>query len=379
MPPKPPNSGEPPGGTPSDATETGRRAVEEMIRTTGAWLAGNGPEGDVVISSRARLARNLAGHRFTPRSDPAEKAEIADTLRDALASIRGGEAFHYLDLESLPALDRQILLERHLISREQFEARGRRGLAVDREESLAVMVNEEDHLRLQSLRPGLQLEEVHRQVDRLDDELSETVTLAWDEELGYLTACPTNLGTGLRVSVMLHLPALVLTRHLEKAFRALHELKLAVRGLYGEGTESQGDFYQVSNQITIGRGEEEILEDLRATIEGIVLYERLARERLKGAELTKITDRVWRAWAMLAHARLLTSEEAMKHLSSLRLGLHLGLIDRPGVAVLNEIFLYSLPAHLQRLSGNELPPEERDVARARFVRERIAEAGPVPD
>lgn len=348
--------------------------IPELIHSTGEWLRGDGPHSDIVISSRIRLARNLAHHRFSVTMSPEERREVMQTVRDALASIPSGSHLHWIDLEETPPLHRKVLVERHLISREHDEADHARGVAIDSLEMISVMVNEEDHLRIQSLRSGLRLHEGFEILNRLDDELSEAIDYAFDEELGYLTACPTNLGTGLRVSVMLHLPALVMTRHIEKAFRAVHDLRLAVRGLYGEGTEAYGEFYQISNQITLGRSEEELINDLQAIIEGLIQYERKARETLLKSQPAKFQDRIWRAYATLRYARVMSSEEAMRLLSAVRMGTHLQILPGLDLQTLNSVFLISQPAHLQLSAGCELPPEERDVVRARMLRERLAVA-----
>ena len=345
---------------------------EELVKSSGEWLRADGPECGIVISSRVRLARNLFSFRFESHISSEEKENVADLVKEAVLSTSYARELCWFDLESLTELERHLLLERHLISREQEESAGARGVVVNEPETLSIMVNEEDHLRLQSLRSGLQLEDAYEQLSSIDDELAKKLDYAFDEEFGYLTACPTNVGTGMRVSVMVHLPALVMSGHIEKAFNAVHDLRLAVRGLYGEGTEAHGEFYQISNQITIGRSEEDILADLKAVIEGIVNYEKKARERLLGREPMKLEDKVWRAYSTLKNARLISSDETMRHLSSVRLGAQLGMLPELELKTLNTIFLYIQPAHLQKLEGKELPPEERDVVRARYIREHLS-------
>ncbi len=348
--------------------------LNDLLEHPGEWLSGTGPEAGIVLSSRVRLARNLGGHHFASRTDEKEREEVTQAVRDALAALPGGQDLAWLDVASMAPLDRRFLVERHLISREQEEGEGSRGVAIDERETIAVMVNEEDHLRLQSIRGGLQLAETYQALERIDDALSNILEIAFDSDLGYLTACPTNVGTGMRVSVMMHLPALVMTSHIEKAFRAVHDLRLTVRGLYGEGTEAQGEFYQVSNQITIGRSEREIIDDLRATVDGLIAYEKKARERLMEIEPAKVQDRIWRAHATLKNARIMSSEEAMGHLSSVRLGVDLGMISGLDISGLNRIFVYIQPAHLQRMEGRELAPEDRDLVRATYIREQMAKA-----
>ncbi len=348
--------------------------LNDFLARPGAWLGGRGPQAEIVISSRVRLARNLACHRFAARVSPEEKAEVARTVQSAIENVDEGADLTYFDVENMSELDRQFLLERHLISREHMNADGPRGVAIDASEHLSVMVNEEDHLRLQALQCGLQLDACYAIASQVDDALSQELDYAFDADLGYLTACPTNIGTGLRVSVMLHLPALVLTQHIERAFRAVQDMKLAVRGLYGEGTEAYGEFYQISNQITIGRPEEDIIADLGAFVEGIIAYETKARERLQETESTKIEDRIWRSYATLQHARVVNSEEALRLLSSVRLGVQLGILPAMERQHLNQIFLLVQPGHLQRLEGRELSTDERDVIRATYIRSQLAAA-----
>jgi protein arginine kinase len=349
--------------------------VDDLVRSTGEWLKGEGPTSDIVISSRVRLARNLAAHHFPLSASETEKEEVEGQVQAALGRTGLGGDLTTLDLDQLSELDRRFLVERHLISREHEEAEGTRSLAVRPDETMAVMINEEDHLRLQALKSGLQLQAAWELVSELDDQLGEYLAYAFDEELGFLTACPTNVGTGLRASVMVHLPALAMTRHIEKAFRAIAKLNLAVRGLYGEGTEAHGDFYQISNQITVGKSEEEILGDLAGVIDQVVSYESSARASLLKKEPTKLEDRVWRSHAILQSARIISSEETMKHLSSLRLGLHLKLLRNIETRRLNEMFIYSQPAHLQKLEGKELAAGERDVVRASLLRRQM-DGGP---
>ncbi len=349
--------------------------VDDMVRTTGEWLKGGGPTGEIVISSRARLARNLAGHRFPLSASEEERSEITQLVSQSVARTRVGDELSYLDMVGLPALDRRFLVERHLISREHEEAEGARSVLIRDDETISIMINEEDHLRLQALKSGLQLNSAYGLLEEIEDELDGMVQFAFDEKLGYLTSCPTNVGTGLRVSVMVHLPALAMTRHIEKAFRAIAKLNLAVRGLYGEGTEAHGDFYQISNQITIGRSEQEILDDLRAVIDQIVDYEDSARRTLLERQPAKVQDRVWRSHAILQNARILSSEEAMRHLSSIRLGLHLGILSDVQLRTLNEMFIFSQPAHLQKLEGRELVAAERDIVRATLLRDRMTGRG----
>ncbi|HMP59168.1 MAG TPA: ATP--guanido phosphotransferase, partial [Gemmatales bacterium] len=253
--------------------------LDDLMKSTGEWLRGTGAEVDVVVSSRIRLARNLADFPFTNRASPMQKGELETLIRERLGKSNGLD-LTYLQVHTLNTLDREFLRERQLISREHVGAEGPRGVAFEARETRSIMVNEEDHLRLQVLRSGFVLDEAWEDIDKLDDAIEERINYAFSEEFGYLTACPTNVGTGMRASVMLHLPALHYTKQLEKVFRSLQKINLAVRGLYGEGTRASGDFYQISNQVTLGKSEPQILTEIREVIPQIITYERLARETL---------------------------------------------------------------------------------------------------
>ncbi len=267
-------------------------------------------------------------------------------------------------------------MERQLISRELMNAEGPRGVALVPQETLSIMINEEDHLRLQVMRSGLALEDAWNDIDRADDAVEQRVSYAFSDEFGYLTACPTNVGTGMRASVMLHLPALVLTKQIEKVFRALQKINLMVRGLYGEGSRASGDFYQISNQVTLGKSEQTILNEIREVIPQIIGYERQARTAMLRESRQALQDRVSRAFGTLCSATMMTSEETMDLLSSVRLGVNLGLVDEINILTVNELFIQTQPAHLQKLMGASLDGEERNSARARYLRTRLREVGP---
>jgi protein arginine kinase len=269
-------------------------------------------------------------------------------------------------------VDRALLVERHLISKPHAVAEGARGVAVGENETVAIMVNEEDHLRIQVLRSGLQLEDAWTEINKIDDVLESKLDFAFHPRFGYLTACPTNVGTGIRVSVMLHLPALKLTNEIEKVFRAAKDLRLAVRGLYGEGTEATGDFYQISNQTTLGKSEEEIVDDFKHTvIPKIIDYEHQARRTLLNDKTVALDNRVHRALGTLRSARLIKTEETLGLLSHLRLGIHLGRVKDIDVRTVNELFLMTQPAHLQRSHGRKMEGDVRDAVRADYIRNRL--------
>ncbi|MDY7011148.1 MAG: protein arginine kinase [Planctomycetota bacterium] len=336
------------------------------------WQQNQGEFGDVAVSSRVRLARNLAGMSFLSRCSDRQVREIADLLRRVLTSGILGEGASYIDITEVDPLDRQLLVERHLISRQHAEGDGPRGVAVTSDETLAVMVNEEDHLRMQVLAGEVKLKAAYEDICRFDGLLEEHLTFAFSSRFGYLTACPTNVGTALRVSVMLHLPALKMTGEIEKTLRSARDMHLAVRGLYGEGTEAIGDLFQVSNQTTLGKSEEQIVEEFRNQIvPGIIEYERSARAALLENRRTALEDRVFRASAVMKSARLISSEETMFLISQLRLGVNLDIIKDVTVETLNELSLLTAPAHLQRFCGRQMSPMERGQARAKLIREKL--------
>lgn len=327
---------------------------------------------EIVVSSRIRLARNISGYRFLGKMTRHQRQSLEAKIRDTILSAQLSPQTLYVDLEAAPEIDRQLLVERHLISKQHAAGEGARGVAIAENETLSIMVNEEDHLRIQVLRSGLQLEEAWEQINAVDDKLEARLDFAFHPRFGYLTACPTNVGTGIRVSVMLHLPALKLTGEIEKVFRAAKDLHLAVRGLYGEGTEATGDFYQISNQITLGHTEEEIISDFKhGVIPKIIDFEHHARRTLLNERTAALDDKVFRSLGILRSARLLTSEEVMFLLSHLRMGINLGRVKDVDMRTVNELLLLTQPAHLQKLQGRKLEGDQRRAARADFVRQRL--------
>jgi protein arginine kinase len=347
-------------------------SLVDLIPHAGEWLRGEGPMQDVVVSSRVRLARNLAGVPFLSRCGGDQQRQLADRLSEKILAAPLGEDMFYVDLETASPLDRQILVERHLISRQHADADHPRGVAASGNERVAIMTCEEDHLRIQVLRSALQLVDAVEEIGRIDDTLEESLDFAFHSRYGYLTACPTNAGTGMRVSVMLHLPALKMSGQIEQAFRAARDMRLAVRGLYGEGTEAHGDFFQVSNQTTLGKSEDQIVREfLDSTVPQFVQYERRAREGLMKSNAAALEDKALRSIALLRSARIMGSEEAMYLLSLVRLGVSLGILTDIQPRVVNELFLLTQPAHLQRICGKEMEPSERGAARAEYVRRRL--------
>jgi len=348
--------------------------LDRLPSQTSEWLRGSGPHGEIVISSRVRLARNLAGYPFVNRSDRRQRLEVLTRVRQEILNACPEEQLFWIDLLDTAELDRMLLVERHLISRQHAATSNDfpRSVVIGAGETFAIMVNEEDHLRLQVLRSGLQLSEAFEQINQLDDALEQHLDFAYGSKWGYLTACPTNVGTGIRVSVMLHLPALKITGEIDKVKRAARDMHLAVRGLFGEGSDALGDLYQISNQTTLGRSEEEILADFQNNmVPQIIAYEQQARLAMLRQHADALDDRIWRAWAILTHARLSTGEEALQLLSHLRLGVNLGRIDTIDIPAINELFLLTQPAHLQKLAGRALDKDERRQARAQLIRERL--------
>ncbi len=347
--------------------------LDDLTRNRGEWLRGVGPESDIVISSRVRLARNLAGFPFVGRATEEDRKRIEELLKQCLLGLEEEQygGLLYVDVEELDEVDRRFLVERQLISREHAEAEGSRAVAIHPAETFSVMINEEDHVRMQAMQSGFSLEPAWRLIDRLDDLIEQELPYAFHEKYGYLTACPTNVGTGMRVSVMLHLPALVMTRQIEKVFRSLQKISLAVRGLFGEGSQAMGDFYQISNQITLGRSEEELISQVSEIVPVIVDYERQARDFLVRESHDNLHDRVSRAYGILRTAQTISSEETMHLLSSVRMGVNLGLIDELEIPEINELFIHTQPAHLQKISGVELDTADRNIERARYLRHRL--------
>jgi protein arginine kinase len=373
--------------------------LTEISGNINEWFSGEGPLADVVISSRVRLARNLAGYRFLAACPATEKAEILRKLKDILMALDLGDEVFYIGVDKVPALEKRFLVERHLISQNHAFGKGPRGAVIARREFFTAMINEEDHLRLQVLKAGCQLPACIEQINRIDDLIEQKVEYAFSPKYGYLTACPTNLGTGIRVSVMLHLPALKMTGQIEKFLNATKSLGLAVRGLFGEGTEAAGDFYQLSNQITLGVRENDIVNQFEKTIiPEIVEYEHAARSQLLSHDASLLDDKISRALALLKNANLISSQEALFLLSHIRLGLNMrkhqgastpaidrlcslgndvgdagnaGTTDKISIVTVNRLFLLTLPAHLQLNYGKELDSTHRDALRAKIIRSAL--------
>ncbi|MCP4247732.1 MAG: protein arginine kinase [bacterium] len=347
--------------------------ISDLTRRTGEWLQGTGPLAEVVISSRIRLARNLDRHKFLSRADDAERREIYQTLTNRISETELGTDALLVDMDETDPLDRQLLVERHLISKQHAEAEGCRGAVISPDERRALMINEEDHLRIQCLRSGLQLESLWEEISGIDDLVEQRVPYAFDEQFGYLTACPTNVGTGIRVSVMLHLPGLKMTGEIERVFRAARDMRLAIRGLHGEGTDAIGDFFQVSNQTTLGQSEEEIVREFGGdVIRRLVEYEMTARDTLAKQQPYQLDDKIYRAFGILSNVRMIGTDESLYLLSNLRLGVQMQRFKSVGLETLNELFLLTQRAHLQSINGGTLDGAQRAVARAELFRKKLS-------
>jgi protein arginine kinase len=356
--------------------------MSRQPETMTEWLRGEGNAGDVVLSSRVRLARNLAATPFVNKAPRTQRQEVLDACRNRILTSEIAPRIVWMDLHHTAPLDRTLLVERHLIS--QQHARGKqssgsgsveepRGVAISvPDERISIMVNEEDHLRLQVIHCGLDLEKTLAEAEAIDDKLEAGLDFAFSPRFGYLTACPTNVGTGIRLSVMMHLPALRLTGNIDKVKRAAADMSLAVRGFYGEGSEAVGDLYQISNQTTLGKTERTLLAELEQEImPRVIEYERAARKVLTSKRRTDLEDQVFRAQGILTHARLINTEEAMQQLSLLRLGVLTGVLPGIEQKVVNQLMLLVQPAHIQRTAGKELDQDQRRAARAELLRNRL--------
>ena len=345
--------------------------LHEFLVSPAETAQRHGPHDRIVMSSRVRLARNLRGAAFPGWAKKPERVKILEMIRPAVESLPEMKGAFSEAMDNLGALDKQILVERHLISREHAAKSSGSGLVLNREESFCVMINEEDHLRMQALRPGLQLRQAWGAIDHLDSELEKKLDYAFDNELGYLTACPTNLGTGIRVSAMLHLPGLVLGEQINPIIQSVNKLGLAVRGLYGEGTEALGNVFQVSNQMTLGETETSIVERLEKVLAQIIEHEENARQTLLEKKPKVVFNHIGRAYGILANAHSISSKETMNLLSLMRLGVDMGLFPGAERSLVDELFILTQPAHLQKQFSDKLSAEERDLLRADMVRERL--------
>jgi len=345
--------------------------LDDLLNNTGEWIRCTGPACDIVMSSRVRLARNLADYPFSHWASKKEQETVLETSRQSIFSIKKLKDSLFLEIGKLDAIDKQFLVERHLMSKEHMVDSENKGLCVGQDEVISIMINEEDHLRMQVMKSGFNLKEAWQILDDIDTELGNSLDFAYSVDFGYLTACPTNTGTGMRASVMLHLPSLVMTKQIGKVLQAITKLSLTARGLYGEGTEASGNFFQISNQVSLGHKEEDIIDNIDRIIKQIVDHEQSARETLIAQNKEALEDRIWRAYGTLKSAHIITSTETIDLLSLARLGVDLGVIKQADRTLINELFVITQPAHLQKLEKKKLSPNQRDVKRAEIIREKL--------
>jgi protein arginine kinase len=345
--------------------------LNELLNTQGEWLRGTGPNSDIVMSSRIRLARNLAKYPFSHWASKKEQQEVLETVKEAIVSLKKVKTSLSIDIGKLDPIDRQFLVERHLMSREHTQDAENKGLCISEREVVSTMINEEDHLRIQVMKSGFDLTDAWHIINDIDNELGSSLEYAYSSDFGYLTACPTNTGTGMRSSVMLHLPSLVMTKQIGKVLQAITKLSLTARGFYGEGTEASGNFFQISNQVSLGHIEEDIIDNLDRIIKQIIDHEQSAREALLSQDRPVLEDRIWRAYGTLKNAHIVTSSETIDLLSLVRLGVDLNLIKELDRGLINELFIITQPAHLQKLERKKLEANQRDVKRAELIREKL--------
>ncbi len=345
--------------------------LDDLLNNTGEWIRCTGPACDIVMSSRVRLARNLASYPFSHWASKKEQETVLWTSKESILSLKKLKDSLFVEIGKLDSIDKQFLVERHLMSKEHMIDAENKGLSVGQDEVISIMINEEDHLRMQVMKSGFNLKEAWQIINDIDAELGNSLDFAYSMDFGYLTACPTNTGTGMRASVMLHLPSLVMTKQIGKVLQAITKLSLTARGLYGEGTEASGNFFQISNQVSLGHKEDDIIDNIDRIIKQIVDHEQSARETLLSQNREALEDRIWRAYGTLKSAHIITSTETIDLLSLARLGVDLGVIKQVDRTLINELFVITQPAHLQKLEKKKLSPNQRDVKRAEIIREKL--------
>ncbi len=344
---------------------------EELAKAPVSWLNGEGEESPVVLSSRIRMARNIAGMNFPTSADRETREKVLEYFDSAVKKSEFLQRGKFYRVEGIESDDSSFLVERHLISPTMIGHLESSGVYIGSNEQVSIMVNEEDHLRIQAITAGLEMDRSMELAAEYDNEIGRLLEYDYDSDFGFLTACPTNVGTGLRASVLIHLPGLVLIREIDNIIQKIAKMGLAVRGFYGEGTDVLGNLFQISNQTTLGKSESDIVEDIQRVARIIIGDEATARERLKEEASDQISDKIWRAYGILKHARVLTPDEVMNLLSAVRLGIAMGIIDFLSISTINEILLLSQPAHLIKYYGGDVNPEELDVRRAEIVREKL--------
>jgi protein arginine kinase len=345
--------------------------LKDLLNHNSEWLKGSGPNSDIVISSRIRLARNLSGSPFPHWADKKKGEENLEKIKVGVAKINYLKGATFFELSKMDSVDKQFLVERHLMSLDHAQKSNSKAVVIDDEEIVSVMINEEDHIRMQVMQSGLNLFEAWNIINKIDDACAREINFAFLSDWGYLTACPTNAGTGMRGSVMLHLPALVMSKAIDRVLAAIAKLSFTTRGLYGEGTQAMGNFFQISNQISLGPSESEIIESINGLIRQIIEQENQAREALVLKDKPLIEDRVNRSLGILRNARIISSQETIELLSMVRLGCDLGMVGDIDRARINELFIITQPAHLQKIKDKKLSAGERDVERAQIIRDKL--------
>jgi protein arginine kinase len=345
--------------------------INDLLNHTSEWLKGTGPNSNIVISSRVRLARNLDRFPFPHWANKKQSEDAAKAIVESVSKVEYLKKTTVFKLADLDSVDKQFLVERHLMSIEHTQKTDHKAIVIDDDEIVAIMVNEEDHIRMQIMQSGLNLFEAWNIINRIDDSLAAELPIAFLPDWGFLTACPTNAGTGLRGSVMLHLPALVMTRQIDRVLAAISKLSFTTRGLYGEGTQASGNFFQISNQVSLGHAEDEIIDNINGLIRQIVEQENQAREVMFSKNKAILEDRINRSLGILKNAYIISSQETIELLSMVRLGCDLGLIKDIDTKRINELFIITQPAHLQKIESKKLSSQERDVKRAELIRNRL--------
>ncbi len=345
--------------------------LKNMTGRYAKWLTGEGKYSDIIISSRARLARNLQNFPFVTRTTEDQRSEILSSVLDAAKDSKILNSLYFFDMSAVDELDAQFLKERHIISHEFIGMSDPKGFFFSEDESIGIMINEEDHIRMQVIHSGFSLNETWFEIHRLDEEFSKKLSYAYSDRFGYLTACPTNVGTGVRFSVFVHLPVLTFTKRIDKIFADLIPAGITVRGLYGEGSKVIGNFFQISNQYTLGWTEQGIMDRVIPIIRQFISEEKKARENIMNDQRIVIEDKIYRTIGILSKAMILSSMEFLDHLSALRLGVDLGILPKISKRLLNELLIMTQPAHIQKIHGRKLEELERDSIRAEMVREKL--------
>jgi len=348
--------------------------LNDLMNHTSEWLKGTGPHSDIVISSRIRFARNIDKMPFPHLANKKQAAEVLAMVEAAVPRIEALRLSSVFRLADIDSVEKQFLIERHLMSYEQAQKNNSKAVIIDEEEVVAIMVNEEDHLRIQVMQSGFNLYEAWNIINRIDDGFSKELPYAFLADWGYLTSCPTNTGTAMRGSVMLHLPALVMTRQINQVLAAISKLSFTTRGLYGEGTQATGNFFQISNQVSLGQSETDIIENINGLIRQVIEQENVSRQGLLQQNRSMLEDKVNRSLGILKSAHIISSQETTDLLSLVRLGIDMGMVKDINRRAINELFILTQPAHLQKIENKKLTSPERDVKRAELIRAKLTKA-----